>query len=281
MRSHFRHEVVGLEDKSDGVRVRFKHGDERKFDLVIGADGLHSAVRRLAFGPRREFEKKLGYAVAAFEVEDYRPRDEDVYLMCGLEGRMVGRFTLHHNRTLFLFVFTVDDSPLPTALDLQKEILRKRYADGGWECPRILQELGRTDELYFDSVSQIRMNSWSQGRVALTGDAAFCVSLLAGQGSALAMISAYVLAGELLEADGRHQEGFLKYEAFLREYIQKKQHGAKRFAAALAPRTQLGLLTRNLVTKAFAVPGLARLVIGREIADEIQLPDYRWPFLKN
>ena len=276
----FGNEIVGLEEKADGVMVQLKDGSGRVFDLVIGADGLHSGVRRLAFGPRRRFEKKLGYAVAAFEVDGYRPRDEDVYLMYGRPGRMVGRFTLHHNRTLFLFVFTVDDSPLPTAVGLQKEMLHKRYADGGWECPHILQHLDRTEDLYFDSVSQIRMNSWSQGRVALSGDAAFCVSLLAGQGSALAMISAYVLAGELLAADGRHQEGFLKYEAFLREYIHTKRQGAKRFAAALAPRTQLGLLTRNLVTKAFAVPGLARLVIGKEITDDIQLPDFRWPFLK-
>lgn len=120
------------------------------------------------------------------------------------------------------------------------------------------------------------MNSWSKGRIALTGDAVFCVSLLAGQGSALAMISAYVLAGELLQAGGRHQEAFPRYEAFFRNYIRTKQQGAERFAAALAPRTQLGLLFRNLVTKAFAVPGLARLVIGKEITDAVQLPDYQW-----
>lgn len=268
--------ILGLEEKSDGVCVRLKHGGDRQFDLVIGADGLHSGVRRLAFGPRQQFEKKLGYAVAAFEAEGYRPRDEDVYLMYGLPGRMLGRFTLHRNRTLFLFVFTVGDGPLPMAVDEQKEMLRKTYADDGWECPHILEELGRTGELYFDSVSQIRMNSWSKGRIALTGDAAFCVSLLAGQGSALAMISAYVLAGELMKADGRHHEAFLSYEALLRDYIQAKQRGAERFAAALAPRTQLGLLFRNLVTKAFAVPGLARLAIGKEITDAVRLPDYRW-----
>ncbi|WP_280797110.1 FAD-dependent monooxygenase [Mesorhizobium sp. WSM3224] len=243
---------------------------------MIGADGLHSGVRRLAFGPQRQFEKKLGYAVAAFEAEGYRPRDEDVYLMYGRPGRMLGRFTLHRNRTLFLFVFAVGSEPLPTALDMQKEMLRNKYADGGWECPHVLEELNRTDELYLDSVSQIMMTSWSHGRIALTGDAAFCVSLLAGQGSALAMISKYVLAGELLKAGGRHQEAFLRYETLLRDYIRKKQQGAERFAAALAPRTQFGLLFRNLVTKAFAVPGLARLVIGKEITDAVQLPDYHW-----
>ncbi|CDX11938.1 hypothetical protein LCM4577_23315 [Mesorhizobium sp. LCM 4577] len=272
----FDNEIVGLEENSHGVRVQLERGGERDYSLVVGADGLHSGVRRLAFGPQHQFEKKLGYAVAAFEAEGYRPRDEDVYLMYGLPGRMLGRFTLHGNRTLFLFVFTVGESPLPTALDLQKEMLRNKYADGGWECPRILEELGHTDELYFDSVSQIAMNRWAKGRVVLTGDAAFCVSLLAGQGSALAMISGYVLAGELLKADGRHEEAFGRYEALLRNYIRTKQQGAARFASALAPRTRLGLLFRNLVTKAFLIPGLARLVIGKEITDALHPPDYRW-----
>lgn len=273
----FGDEIVGLQEHSSGVRVQIKRGGEREFDLVIGADGLHSGVRRLAFGPQHQFEKKLGYAVAAFEIGGYRPRDEDVYLMYGQPGRMLGRFTLHHNRTLFLFVFAVGSEPLPTAPDMQKEMLREIYGDGKWECPRILDELDRTDELYFDSVSQIRMNSWSQGRVALTGDAAFCVSLLAGQGSALAMISAYVLAGELFRADGRYQEAFRKYEGILRDYIHTKQQGAERFATAFAPRTRLGLLLRNLVIRTFAIPGVARLAIGWEITDTLQLPDYRWP----
>ncbi len=150
---------------------------------------------------------------------------------------------------------------------------------GRWECPQILDELDRTSELYFDRVSQIRMQNWSQDRVALTGDAAFCVSLLAGQGSALAMISAYVLAGELAVAGGQHQEAFARYEARLRAYIDTKQRGAERFASAFAPRTQWGLGFRNLVIRAFAIPGMARIAIGDDITDHLQLPDYRWPSL--
>ena len=156
-------------------------------------------------------------------------------------------------------------------------MLRERYRDGKWECPRILDELDRTHELYFDRVSQIRMKSWSRGRVALVGDAAFCVSLVAGQGSALAMISAYVLAGELANAGGRHEEAFGKYETFLRAYIETKQRGAERFASIFAPRTQWGFWLRNQVIKAFAIPGLARLAVGREIIDTLRLPNYRWP----
>ena len=135
---------------------------------------------------------------------------------------MLGRFTLHNDRTLFLFVFAADSVSLPATLDGQKAMLRDRYGDGKWECPRILDELDRTEELYFDRVSQIRMKSWSRGRVALVGDAAFCVSLTAGQGSALAMISAYVLAGELANAGGRHDEAFGNYESFLRNLYLKK-----------------------------------------------------------
>ena len=273
----FDNEIVGLQEQADCVQVQFKHAGERRFDLVIGADGLHSGVRRLAFGPQHQFEKHLGYVVAAFEARGYRPRDEDAYLMYGQPGRMVGRFTLHDDRTLFLFVFAADSTALPPTLDLQKSILRGRYGDGRWECPRILDELHRTHELYYDRVSQIRMESWSRGRIALAGDAAFCVSLAAGQGSALAMLSAYVLAGELGKAGGGgHEEAFARYELFLRTYIDAKQQGAGRFAAAFAPRTRWGLFFRDQVIKAFAIPGLARLAVGRGITDTLRLPDYRW-----
>ena len=273
----FGDEIIGLQEQADHVQVVFKHSGGRRFDLVIGADGLHSEVRRLVFGPQDRFEKQLGYTVAAFEVRGYRPRDEDVYLMYGQPGRMLGRFTLHNDRTLFLFVFATDSGALPAKLDLQKAMLRERYRDGKWECPRILDELDRTQELYLDRVSQITMESWSKGRIALVGDAAFCVSLMAGQGSALAMISAYVLAGELASAGGAHEEAFDKYEAALRAYISTKQRGAERFAGAFAPKTQWGLRFRNQVTKAFAIPGVARLAVGRGIIDRLRLPDYRWP----
>lgn len=272
----FDNEIVGLEETADHVLVRFKHGDERRFDLVVGADGLHSDVRRLTFGPQPKFEKHLGYLVAAFEVCGYRPRDEDIYVMYGQPGRMVGRFALHDDRMLFLFVFAANGDSLPATLDQQKSVLRDRYHDGKWECPRILAELDCAPELYFDRVSQIRMDKWSRGRVVLIGDAAFCVSLLAGQGSALAMISAYVLAGELANAGGRYEEAFAKYEASLRAYINAKQRGAERFASAFAPKTQLGLWFRNQVIRAFAIPGLARSVVGRDIIDTLRLPNYRW-----
>ena len=276
----FSDQITDLKQETDHVAVRFQQGGRRRFDLVIGADGLHSGVRRLAFGPQDRFEKKLGYVVAAFEVGGYRPRDEDVYITYGQPGLMLGRFAERNEKTLFLFVFSTGDRELPSQLGLQKALLRERYREAAWEIPRVLDELDRAQELYIDHVSQIRMESWSQGRVALVGDAAFCVSLLAGQGSALAMISAYVLAGELMRAGGRHEEAFARYEALLRPFMSSKQRGAERFAGVFAPRTRWGLQFRNYVIKAFAIPGLARLAVGGDIIDRLQLPSYDWPALK-
>ena len=157
--------------------------------MVIGADGLHSAVRRIAFGPQENYEKHLGYTVAAFEAADYRPRDEDVYVIYEQPGRHIGRFALRGDCTLFLFVLAHDVGGIsyPYDLSAQKALLRDVFADDEWELPQILVALDSCTELYFDRVSQIKMDTWSQGRIGLIGDAAFCASLLAGQGSALAM----------------------------------------------------------------------------------------------
>jgi 2-polyprenyl-6-methoxyphenol hydroxylase-like FAD-dependent oxidoreductase len=138
----------------------------------------------------------------------------------------------------------------------------------------VLDELDRAPDLYFDRVSQIRMDRWSRGRVALVGDAAAYVSLLGGQGSALAMTRAYVLAGELKRANGQHEVAFSNYERRLMPFIAAKQDSAARFARSFAPRTRRGLVLRNAVLNAFRIPGLARLTLGRDLTDRLKLPDY-------
>ncbi|HKN30856.1 MAG TPA: FAD-binding domain [Roseiarcus sp.] len=275
----FDDEIVSLEQRPRDVRVRFKRAPERRFDLAVGADGLHSGVHRLAFGAQEMFERQLGYGVAAFEVGSYRPRDEDVYVIYGEPSRMLARFALRDDRTLFLFVFAADATQWPAERDLsgQKAMLRDRYGEGAWETQRVLGELDRAQDLFFDRVSQIRMmERWSKDRVALVGDAAFCPSLLAGQGSALAMTAAYVLAGELARAGGRRAEAFARYEEALRPFIAAKQQGAARFASAFAPKTRWGLSLRNSVIKACAIPGVAKLAFGRNIVDAIRPPDYKF-----
>ena len=203
----FGDQIIEIDDQKTHVRVQLESGAERQFDFVVGADGLHSGVRRLVFGRQGRFERRLGYVVAAFEATGYRPRTEDVYVMYNEPSRMVGRVSLRDDKTLFLFIFTEDaDTPLRD-LPAQKRLVRTKFGNSGWECRRILDALDGASQLYFDRVSQIRMEHWSRGRVALVGDAAYCVSLLAGQGSALAMTGAYILAGELAKArwQARHR----------------------------------------------------------------------------
>ena len=276
----FGDEIVELQEGADGVWIKFKHASRRKFDLIVGADGLHSKVRGLVFGQQARFEKQLGYLVAGFEARGYRPRDEEVYVIYSQPGRMIARFALQDERTLFLFVFADTGRFSPIADQrAQKAVLRERFSDGTWECARILHELDHTHELYFDRVSQIKMDRWSRGRVALVGDAAFCVSLMAGQGSALAMTAAYVLAGELAKANGDHDRAFGKYEEVLQSFIGAKQIGAERFAAAFAPKTRWGVFFRNQVIRTLRIPGLGRLAFGRDITDTLALPDYGWTAL--
>ena len=194
---------------------------------------------------------------------------------------MVARVALRDDRTLIMFVLTRNGEPTRPTLDLpaEKATLRQRFGADGWECGQILERLDDTQDLYFDRVAQIKMPAWSRGRIALIGDAAFCVSLMAGQGSALSIAAAYALAGELAKAGGRYGEAFANYEALLRAFIDAKQSGAERFSAAFAPKTPVGLFVRNQVIRACAIPGLAKIALGRDIADSLRLPDYSWPAL--
>ncbi len=265
--------VAALDEHDEGVRVSFDHAPAREADLVIGADGLHSRVRRLAFGADPEFIVPLGYHVAAFEVEGYRPRDELVYVSHGLPGRQVSRFTLRGDRTLFLFVFR--DEYLRG--EEPKAVLREAFAGSGWEWPRIEEELARAGDLYFDTVSQVRMERWTKGRIALVGDAAACVSLMAGEGTGLAIAEAYILAGELQACAGDFRAAFARYEQRLMPFLRRKQASAATFASSFAPRTSLGIAFRNAMTRLMRVPAIADRLIGRELRDDIELPDYGFP----
>lgn len=267
--------IASLEERREGVRATIGN-EERDFDLVIGADGLHSNVRRLVFGPQAKFERRLGYYVAAFEAAGYRPRDELVYVSRGLPGRQLSRFSLRGDRTMFLFVFAAEHlkGPEPDTPSARKAALHQVFDGADWEWPGIAAAMEIADDIYFDSVSQIVTDRWSKGRTCLIGDAAACVSLLAGEGTGLALTEAYVLAGELHAAAGDHTAAFAAYERRLRGLLARRQKSAQSFAGSFAPRTALGLWVRNQVTKLMRVPFVATAVIGADIRDNFDLPDY-------
>lgn len=168
--------ITAIENQPDHVSVRFKRAPPRDFDMVIGADGLHSTVRELAFGPERIFAHYLGCQVAACVIEGYRPRDELAYVTHNLPNRQIGRFALDDDRTLVLFIFRSSSPYIPGTLDSCKALLRSHFTDAGWESPQILAALDGVDDIYLDLVCQIRMDRWSSGRVALIGDAAACLT---------------------------------------------------------------------------------------------------------
>jgi 2-polyprenyl-6-methoxyphenol hydroxylase-like FAD-dependent oxidoreductase len=265
--------ISGMVERDNAVQVTFESGVEREFDLVVGADGLHSRVRELVFGPESRFEQFLGYKAAAFGIEGYAPRDELIYVMYTEVGQQVGRFSMRDDRTMFLFTFA-DPDPESGDLDAQKALLRRRFGGSGWECPAILDALDHADDLYFDRVSQVHMEKWSRGRVALAGDAAYCVSLLAGQGSALGMAGAYILAGELHGAQGDYSAAFGRYQARFAPLIRAKQKSALRFAGSFAPKSKFQLWLRNRVMNLLDIGWIADLAVGRDLADRILLPDY-------
>jgi 2-polyprenyl-6-methoxyphenol hydroxylase-like FAD-dependent oxidoreductase len=166
------------------------------------------------------------------------------------------------------------DGPEPQDDAARKATLRHIFANSGWETAAILDAMEDVSGIYFDRVSQIHMPDWSKGRVGLIGDAAAAVSLLAGEGTGLAITEAYVLAGELHRAGGDHTAAFARYQHLLKPFLAGKQKSAETFASSFAPRTRLGITFRNLVMRLMGVPLVADRFIGRAVRDDLDLPDY-------
>ncbi|QHC23638.1 FAD-dependent oxidoreductase [Streptomyces sp. GS7] len=221
MRSLVQHE--------DGVQVHFTSGAERSFDLVVGADGLHSATRRLVFGPESDYLHPIGTYIAAWSAPNHLGLDrwEVFHGPCGdgVWGCMA--MTVRDNAELRVFVGFHSDEPterlLPRDTTEQKRLIAERCAGLRWEVPRFLKAMWETDAFHYDVVAQIRMDHWSRGRVALLGDAGYCPSPLTGQGTSVALTAAYVLAGELHAADGDHRAAYPAYEERLRDHVAANQ----------------------------------------------------------
>lgn len=269
--------VRTLTEHRTGVRVELESGASHDVDLVVGADGLHSRVRRLAFGEESEFERYLGIVVAVAVLDGYQPREELVGVTRTSVGAQVLRFAQRDGSTVVAFTFRHDGAVPLEDLTAQHELLRRRLGSMAWEVPAMLEQLPTARSFYLDRASQIRMPSWSRGRVVLLGDAAACASLLAGQGSALAMIEAYLLAHELIASPDDIGSALAAYQRRLMPFVRAKQEAATRMGIAFAPRSRTELLLRNTAIRAARVPWLADLAIGSTLRDAIDLPPTHLP----
>ncbi|OEV09683.1 FAD-dependent monooxygenase [Streptomyces nanshensis] len=241
--------IEALRQSGHGVDVVFRGGGRRTFDIVIGADGLHSRTRELVFGPEERFHRYLGYCFAGFTMRNTFGLLRETVLW-NAPGRAAALYSVGDEDEVHAFLnFAHAEPPYGAFRDpeAQRDLVAAVFADAGWEVPGMLAALHEADDLYFDAVSQIRMPRWSDGRVALVGDAAYAPSFLTGQGTSLALVGAYMLAGSLAGRD--HAAGFAAYEQDTREFVTLNQDQVGEGDAALFPTTARALEERNAMLR--------------------------------
>ncbi|SDS75725.1 FAD-dependent monooxygenase [Actinoplanes derwentensis] len=257
----------------DDTRVTFASGGTEEFDVVVGADGVHSATRALAFGPEEQFVRDLGYRIAIYSAPNHLGLDREELTYIG-PGRTALVYSTTHDATLkAMFLFAGDAA-------LSRQALREAYATEGWEVPRLLDGLDDTPDFYADTIAQVHMDRWSAGRVVLLGDAAHCASPASGQGTSLALVGGYLLAGELAAASGDFETAFRSYEERMRPFALRNQElgpaNIKRMVMGTRTQVRMSMLMLGLMAR---LPGKERLMAKviepiHRAATAITLPVY-------
>ncbi|MFE0257466.1 FAD-dependent monooxygenase [Streptomyces sp. NPDC059010] len=267
----FNDSIDTLDQSGHGVDVTFRGGGRRRFDMVFGADGPHSRTRALVFGPEERFHRYLGYCFAGFTMRNTLGLSREI-TMWNTPGRAAALYAVGDDDEVHAFLnFARPEPPFDAFRDpeAQRDLVAGAFADAGWEVPGMIAALRDAEDLFVDVVSQIRMPRWSSGRVALVGDAAYAPSFLTGQGSSLALVGAYMLAGSLAHRDAA--AGFAAYERHTREFVTVNQDQIGEGDATLFPTTARALEQRNdMLRKLSTMPAAA----GRPAHSALTLPEF-------
>lgn len=279
----FNDSIAALEETADGVDVTFASGDRATYDIVIGSDGLHSNTRNLTLGIHEEFENYMGQCFAGFSVPNRFGLDRES-MACTLPGRsVILNATKGSDRVHVFLCFRKQESPFKNferMTDADKRNLTAENFRGvdDWIIPELVEDMLKAEDLFFDSVSQIYLPTWSRGRIVLAGDAAHATSFYSGQGSSMALVGAYILAGELA-TNPDYQTAFAAYEALARPFVELNQSLVKVGEEFLRPDTQEQLDARNEALREMARQEMNHEVNAveaesREAHSALILPDY-------
>ncbi|WP_434418112.1 FAD-dependent monooxygenase [Nannocystis pusilla] len=277
VRYRFGDSVAALRQRDRGVEVTFASGDTATFDLVVGADGVHSQVRALAFGPERECLRAMGSAMAIFTAPNHLGLHRQQLLYSGLR-RIASVKSTHGDRDLMCAVFFAhrdgfDHRDVPA----QRRLVAAAFADAGWEFPRLIGAMQGADDFYCDLTCQIRLPTLSRGRVALVGDAGYCPSPLSGQGTSLALVGAYVLAVELARS-ADISTALRRYDERVLPFVRRNQDIALKLGGGFAPESPFQVRVRRLAMKLMPyMPGsslMMKLAMRgiREASRDLELP---------
>lgn len=268
--------------RPDRIQVQFHNNKPREFDLVIGADGIHSNVRQLVFGDESRFLRELGLYLCVFTIPNYLNLNR-IEMQYSELGRVAAVWSAHgepNMKACFGFTAPANSINLHNKAQ-QQQALKTIYADIDWEIPQFLRLMSDTPDFYFDTAAQIHMDYWSKDRVALVGDAAYCASPMSGQGTSLALIGAYILAGELAAAKGDYKSAFAQYENQLRPFIKLNQELGIKAAELMHSQEKNNLLTWLMTQLMQIAPGrLIKFFINRsthriqQAANSITLKEY-------
>ncbi|RYE20958.1 MAG: FAD-binding monooxygenase [Sphingobacteriales bacterium] len=238
--------VTALEDDGDTINVSFKKGEKRSFDLVFGCDGIHSAVRKYWFGEESEFSNFL-QTYFSITIVDKLLIKENTTQMYNEPGKMVMLNAYNNKTDIVLCFFSEKEIDYDYRNEaIQRNMILSQFAEVGWRMPELLNEVNNSKTFYFDKLCQMKMPSWSKGRIALVGDAAYCASPAAGRGGSLAIDGAAALGDAFEKCNGDYEQAFMKYDKKFRPFIEQVQAEAVEFGMQmLMPSTEEAIRKRN------------------------------------